>query len=136
MEDDWAPDARIRERVNHPDIPTIYPPFLQLVFRALAWLGGGLTTWRLLLLVVEMGLALTIEDTWGGDIVTAAIAHLAQSTPERYRFTATDFNSYVTRSIANGAPRRKDGRMAAPQAPGLGVVPRAELLGAAVFETG
>ena len=33
---------------------------------------------------------------WGGDIVTAAIAHLAQSTPPEYLFTATDFNSYVT----------------------------------------
>jgi hypothetical protein len=28
-----------------------------------------------------MGLAMTIEDSWGGDIVTAAIAHRAHSTP-------------------------------------------------------
>jgi hypothetical protein len=26
---------------------------------------------------VELGLRLTIEDTWGGDIVTAAVAQLA-----------------------------------------------------------
>jgi hypothetical protein len=50
---------------------------------------------------------MTIEDSWGGDIVTAAIAHLAHSTPERFRFSATDFNSYVTVSNAAGAPRRE-----------------------------
>ena len=44
-------------------------------------------------LLCSQGIALTIEDTWGGDIVTAAIAHLAHSTPERNRFTATEFNS-------------------------------------------
>jgi hypothetical protein len=36
---------------------------------------------------------MNIEDTWGGDIVTAAISHLAHSTPPRYLFASTDFNS-------------------------------------------
>ena len=63
---------------------------------------------------------MTIEDSWGGDIVTAAIAHLAHSTPPEFLFTATDFNSYVTVSIAEGAPQRMNGRMAASTAPGLG----------------
>ena len=99
--------------------------------------AGGLTKarqWRDL--CVSMGLAMTIEDTWGGDIVTAAIAHLAHSTPEPFRFSATDFNSYVTLSIAEGAPERKDGRMAASTAPGLGVSPRMEVLGDPVIEVG
>ena len=87
-------------------------------------------------LCLALGIAMTIEDTWGGDIVTAAIAHMAHSTPPEYLFTATDFNSYVTVSIATGAPQRALGRMAAPVAPGLGVSPRAEVLGepALVFE--
>lgn len=98
---------------------------------------GGLTRTRLARdLCVELGLAMTIEDTWGGDIVTAAIAHLAHSTPEEFRFTSTDFNSYVTVSIAEGAPKRSDGRMAASTAPGLGVEPRAEVLGNPVLEIG
>jgi L-alanine-DL-glutamate epimerase-like enolase superfamily enzyme len=87
-------------------------------------------------LCVSMGLAMTIEDSWGGDIVTAAIAHLYHSTPEPFRFTATDFNSYVTVSIAEGAPERKDGRMAASTAPGLGISPRMEVLGEPVIEVG
>ena len=66
---------------------------------------------------------MTIEDSWGGDIVTAAIAHLAHSTPPEFLFSATDFNSYVTRSIAPDAPRRQGGRLAAGTAPGLGVTP-------------
>lgn len=98
---------------------------------------GGLTKTRLARdLCVELGLAMTLEDTWGGDIVTAAIAHLAHSTPEAHRFTSTDFNSYVTVSLAEGAPQRVDGRMAASTAPGLGVMPRDEVLGEPVLEIG
>ena len=98
---------------------------------------GGLTKARRARdLCVEMGLALTVEDSWGGDIVTAAIAHLAHSTAQANRFTATDFNSYVTTSIATGAPHRKDGRMAASEEPGLGIQPRLEVLGEAIANYG
>ena len=76
---------------------------------------------------------MTIEDAWGGDIVTAAISHLAHSTPTEHLFTATDFNSYVTVSTAEGAPQRVDGRMSASAAPGLGVEPRIEVLGQPVL---
>ena len=69
---------------------------------------GGLTRARQIRdFCVAMGIAMTIEDSWGGDIVTAAIAHLAHSTPPEFLFSATDFNSYVTRSIAPDAPRRQ-----------------------------
>ena len=94
---------------------------------------GGLTRTKLARnLCVELGIAMTIEDTWGGDIVTAAIAHLAHSTPEALRFTSTDFNSYVTVCTADGAPVRANGRMAAATTPGLGVQPRAVVLGSPV----
>jgi L-alanine-DL-glutamate epimerase-like enolase superfamily enzyme len=85
-------------------------------------------------LCVALGIAMTLEDSWGGDIVTAAIAHLAHSTPPECRFTATDFNSYVTVSIAEGAPRRVNGRMAASSRPGLGITPRMDVLGKPVLE--
>ncbi len=81
-------------------------------------------------LCVSLGIGMTLEDSWGGDIVTAAIAHLAHSTPPEFLFTSTDFNSYVTKSIAAGAPQRVNGRMAASVAPGLGIEPRMEALGA------
>ncbi len=80
-------------------------------------------------LCVSLGIAMTIEDSWGGDVTTAAIAHLAHSTPTELLFTCTDFNSYVTVSTADGAPERVNGRMAASTAPGLGVEPRMDVLG-------
>ncbi len=90
---------------------------------------GGLTKARQIRdLCVGLGIAMTIEDTWGGDIVTAAIAHLAHSTPTEYLFSATDFNSYVTVSIAEDSPQRQNGRIAASSAPGLGVAPRMDVL--------
>ena len=95
---------------------------------------GGLTKARQIRdLCVSLGIGLTIEDTWGGDIITAAIAHLAHSTPPALLFTATDFNSYVTVSNATGAPQRQNGRMAAPLTPGLGVEPRWDVLGQPVI---
>lgn len=96
---------------------------------------GGLSKAKLARdLCVEMGVAMTIEDSWGGDITTAAIAHLAHSTPSDFLFTATDFNSYVTVSSAEGAPQRVRGRMAASGAAGLGIQPRPEVLGRAIVE--
>ncbi|MDP3073908.1 MAG: mandelate racemase/muconate lactonizing enzyme family protein [Opitutaceae bacterium] len=96
---------------------------------------GGLTKIRLARdLCVGMGIAMTLEDSWGGDIATAAIAHLAHSTPTEYLFSTTDFNSYVTVSTAAGAPQRVQGRMAASKAPGLGIAPRWDVLGDPVVE--
>jgi L-alanine-DL-glutamate epimerase-like enolase superfamily enzyme len=80
-------------------------------------------------LCVSLGVAMTLEDTWGGDIVTAAIAHLAHSTPTDFLFTATDFNSYVTQPLADGAPQRVNGRMSSSMAPGLGIEPMMDVLG-------
>lgn len=85
---------------------------------------GGLTKARIMRdICVHAGIPMTIEDTWGGDIVTATIAHLAQSTPNEFTFSATDFNSYGTVPIAEGAPKRVDGKMRASDTPGLGVTP-------------
>lgn len=77
---------------------------------------------------------MTIEDSWGGDIITAAIAHLAHSTPESLRFSATDFNSYVSVQNATGAPQRINGHMVASDKPGLGVELNREVLGKPVAE--
>jgi L-alanine-DL-glutamate epimerase-like enolase superfamily enzyme len=97
---------------------------------------GGLTKARQIRdLCVSLGIAMTIEDTWGGDIITAAIAHLAHSTPRPLLFSATDFNSYVSVAFADGAPRRAHGRLAASTDPGLGIRPDMTVLGKPVSET-
>ena len=96
---------------------------------------GGLTKARLIRdLCVSLNIPMTIEDSWGGDIITAAIAHLAHSTPESLRFSATDFNSYVTVQNATGAPQRVNGHMLASDEAGLGITPNRDALGEAVAE--
>jgi L-alanine-DL-glutamate epimerase-like enolase superfamily enzyme len=132
----------IRQRTDHPFVLDESIDGLDPLLRGHADHGmdvvnikiskfGGLTRAKQARdLCVELGIAMTIEDAWGGDVVTAAIAHLAHSTPEEFRFTATDFNSYVTRNYADNAPQRDGGRMAASTAPGLGLEPREAELGA------
>ena len=96
---------------------------------------GGLTKARQARdLCVSLGIAMTIEDSWGGDIITAALSHLANRTPAELLFSSTDFNSYVTVSIADDAPQRNNGRLAASTQPGLGINPIMEALGQVVCE--
>src|SRR3954451_23243781 len=131
----------IRRRTDHPFVLEEPVDALEMLLRArgdlamdvvnlkISKLGGLTKTRQARDLCVAMGVAMTLEDSWGGDITTAAIAHLAHSTPPEFRFTSTDFNSYVTVSTAEGAPRRQNGRMAASTAPGLGIKPRMDVLG-------
>ncbi|SVC08980.1 uncharacterized protein METZ01_LOCUS261834, partial [marine metagenome] len=58
-----------------------------------------------------------------------AISHLAHSTPEKYRFSSTDFNSYNLITYTTGSPERKNGKMKASDESGLGVIVHEDLLG-------
>ena len=59
---------------------------------------------------------------------------LPHSTPTEFLFTATDFNSYVTVTTADGAPQRNNGRMSAADKAGLGIAPKMNVLGKPVLE--
>ena len=78
---------------------------------------------------VDLGLPVTVEDTGGSDIDTAAMAHLSLSTPEELRIHTVDFNAWVTVGNATGMPPPEAGRLRAPDGPGLGVEVRLEALG-------
>jgi L-alanine-DL-glutamate epimerase-like enolase superfamily enzyme len=131
----------VRRQIPHPFVLDENIDDLGVLLRAKADLAmdvvnlkisklGGLTkTKQARDLCVSMGIAMTLEDSWGSDIATAAIAHLAQSTPTELLFTTTDFNSYVTVSTADGAPQRRQGRMAAAYSLGLGITPKMNVLG-------
>ncbi len=134
----------VRRHTDHPFVLDENIDGLDVLLRAKADLAmdvvnlkisklGGLTKIKQARdLCISMGIAMTLEDSWGGDIATAAIAHLAHSTPTEFLFTSTDFNSYVTISTADGAPQRENGRMAASTAPGLGIAPKMDVLGSPV----
>lgn len=83
---------------------------------------GGLTGSRLVRdLVQELGLCLIVEDTWGGDLVTAATSHLAASTRPEALLAASFMNDWVVEHIAGHQPRSLGGFGAPPSGPGLGV---------------
>jgi hypothetical protein len=42
--------AALPGRINHPDLPTIYPPFAQFLFGIIARAGLGIMAWKILLL--------------------------------------------------------------------------------------
>lgn len=136
----------VRRLTDHPFILDENVDSIEMLLRAkrdlamdcvnlkISKLGGLTKTRQVRDLCATMGIAMTLEDSWGGDITTAAIAHLAHSTPEEFRFTSTDFNSYVTVSTAHNAPQREQGYMRASSSPGLGIEPKFEVLGARVVD--
>ena len=95
---------------------------------------GGLTQAKLMRdLAVALGLRVTIEDAWGGDLVTAAVSHLAASTPPETLFTVSFMNDWTNEHVAGHEPRSRGGHGAAPDRPGLGVDVDVELLGEPLF---
>ena len=97
-------------------------------------LGGLSKARRVRDFLVDNRLPVVSEDTWGGEITTAAVAHFAVSTPEEYLQNTTDLMNYNTRSTGIGGAYARDGKLYAPDGPGLGVTPDFESLGPAVAE--
>lgn len=91
---------------------------------------GGLTPARLLRdMAIGMGMKVTIEDTWGGDLATAAVSHLAASTEPSALLSVSFFNDWTQEHVAGYTPRSRDGFGAAPSDPGLGLEVDVDALG-------
>ena len=115
-----------------------------------AWHGGGMEALNLKIskfggltgakfvrdLAERLGLRLTIEDSWGGDLVSAAVSHLAASTSDETLFTVSFMNDWTNEHIAGYQPRSRDSIGAAPTAPGLGVEVDREMLGEPLYVAG
>jgi cis-L-3-hydroxyproline dehydratase len=94
--------------------------------------GGIAPTRRARDLAVGWGLPMTIEDSCGGDIVTAAMTHLSASIPSRLLMNGFLAGEMVNERIAPGAPRAVDGHAQLPTGPGLGVTVDESALGPAL----
>ncbi|MHA6803756.1 mandelate racemase/muconate lactonizing enzyme family protein [Salinifilum ghardaiensis] len=81
----------------------------------------------------ELGLALCLEDTWGGDVATAAVSHLAAGTRTENLLHASFYNDWTDGHVAGHEPRSDRGRGAAPTAPGLGIQVDPDLAGELLF---
>lgn len=89
---------------------------------------GGLTKAKEAIeFCVSMGIAVTIVDTWGSDLTTAAILHLASTVPKKLLFRACNFISYNKVSIAKFLDDESNTSMdprtrkSPPNGPGLGL---------------
>lgn len=91
--------------------------------------GGLSATRRARDLCLHLGARMCIEDTWGSDVTTAALLHLAAATPERMLLNTCDLSHYVGPRLDPEAPVRRNGRIAPPEGHGLGVTPDPAILG-------
>ena len=67
---------------------------------------GGLSAARVIRdLCHALGVRATIEDTWGTDVVTAAVSHLAASTAPETLVHASFMNDWVSEYVAGHQPR-------------------------------
>lgn len=77
----------------------------------------------------DLGMTFCIEDMWGGDVVSAAVAHVAASSLPENLMHASFFNDWTNEHVAGYQPRSHAGRGAPPGAPGLGITPDLATLG-------
>jgi L-alanine-DL-glutamate epimerase-like enolase superfamily enzyme len=95
---------------------------------------GGLTPARAMRdAAVDLGLRLTIEDAWGGDIVSATVSHLAAGVPADQLFAVSYMNDWTVESVAGGQPRSQDGWGPISDGPGLGISVDTGLMGEPLF---
>jgi L-alanine-DL-glutamate epimerase-like enolase superfamily enzyme len=94
---------------------------------------GGLTKARRVRdICVTAGLPVSLQDTGGGALTQSAIVHLAQSTPETFRRSLYNPMDHSSLSGAREVLKPIDGRLTAPDSPGLGVEVDTDCLGAPV----
>lgn len=91
---------------------------------------GGLTPAKLMRdTAVMLGIRLTIEDSWGGDLMSAAVSHLGASTPEHALFAVSFMNDWTDNHVAGYNPKSVNGIGSAPTTPGLGITVDQAILG-------
>jgi L-alanine-DL-glutamate epimerase-like enolase superfamily enzyme len=134
--------VRVREHTSLPMILDEVITDLQMLVRA--WeakamegfnlkIGrvGGLTNARLIRDVGErLGLTVNVEDSWGGDLTTAAVSHLAASTGPECLIMVSFMNDWTKEHVAAYQPRSDRGWGSAPTGPGLGIQVDSDMLGA------
>jgi L-alanine-DL-glutamate epimerase-like enolase superfamily enzyme len=91
---------------------------------------GGITRTALLRdAMQELGLRVSLEDMWGGDVITAAVSQLAASTRPGSLFMTSFFNDWTDGHVAGHQPCSVDGHGSLPDGPGLGITVDLDRLG-------
>lgn len=99
-------------------------------------LGGLTNVVKARDLLQELNMAVSVEDMWGGDIITAATSHVAATTRPESLLMTPFFNDWTDGHVADYTPRSANGFGAAPTAAGLGIEVNLEKLGPPLFTIG
>jgi cis-L-3-hydroxyproline dehydratase len=96
--------------------------------------AGGITGAALMRDVMqELNLMVSVEDMWGGDLITAAVSHLAASTRPESLLMTSFMNDWTDGHVAGYQPRSVNGHGSAPTGPGLGIEIDTSVLGEPLF---
>jgi len=120
--DECVTDIRVAQRI-------VEDKAAEVVCLKISNLGGLSKACLVRDFLVSNGLSVVAEDTWGGEITTAAIAHFAASTPPELLYNTTDLHNYNVESTGIPGPETRDGNLFASDSPGLGVEPDFDSLG-------
>ena len=97
---------------------------------------GGVSKMRLIRdLCVALNVPMEIQDSSYSDLACAVIAHMGHSTPNRC-IRSVIYPKGLKRATLTNAPTIADGRIIAPEGPGIGAVPMPDAIGEpiAVYE--
>ncbi|WP_277183641.1 mandelate racemase/muconate lactonizing enzyme family protein [Caballeronia sp. BR00000012568055] len=96
-------------------------------------LGGLTNVVKARDLLQDLNLAVSVEDMWGGDIITAATSHVAATTRSESLLMTPFFNDWTDGHLAGYAPRSENGFGSAPKGAGLGIEVDESRLGKPLF---
>ena len=83
------------------------------------------------------GLSHTVDDSWGGNIIAAACAHMGATVPEKTLEGVWLATPYQTDHYGPDAPILiENGHVTLPEGPGLGINPDADQFGPPIISEG
>ncbi len=139
----------IRRQVRHPIYMDESAEDLGVILRAISDKAvdgfglkltrvGGLSTMRTIRDVCRVaGLPITCDDSWGGDIVSAACIHIGATVSPGLLEGVWVAAPYVSDHYdPENGPEIRNGQLTLPGGPGLGIVPRKDVLGDPLFSFG
>lgn len=82
---------------------------------------------------IAAGVAMKVDDSWAADVGSVATLHLAAGVPGPLLLSTLDMRDYFEGRMFAGGPTTRDGRIAVPDDPGLGLVALPDRFGAPLF---
>ena len=138
--------AAIRSQIGHPILVDENTESMNDVLRAISMgicdgfgfklsrLGGILPMASIRDVCAARGLPHTCEDSWGGDIIAAAVIHLAATVEPRYLEAVWTAGRYIEENYdPNNGINVDQGYFDVPQGPGLGISPEYSRIGECIM---